>query len=114
MTIALILLNVMHPGLVLKGPDGEFPRVSRKEKKALKRERKDEKRRRKEAKKAGNLSGFKPEVDSGDDTTRLAPDYRRYGGSGGGGGHDSCELRPMSPPPQQWGYATDLPAHQRV
>lgn len=60
MTLALILLNVMHPGLVLKGPDGEFPRVSRKEKKALKRERKEEKRRRKEEKKQEIWEGSSP------------------------------------------------------
>lgn len=51
MLLAALLLNICHPGMVLKGPDSEFPRLSRKEKKALKREKKEEKRRRKWEKK---------------------------------------------------------------
>lgn len=50
MFIALALLNVVHPGRVLQGPESEFPRVSRAEKKRLKREKKQLKRERKEAK----------------------------------------------------------------
>ncbi|KAF4967932.1 hypothetical protein FSARC_4625 [Fusarium sarcochroum] len=50
--IALVLLNVMHPGFVLRGPDSEFPKLSRKEKKALKEQKKQDKNRAKEAKKA--------------------------------------------------------------
>jgi hypothetical protein len=38
MMLALLLLAVVHPGAVLKGPGSEFP--SRKEKKALKKARK--------------------------------------------------------------------------
>jgi hypothetical protein len=41
MVIALGLLNVLHPGLVLRGPDSEFPRLTRKEKRALKQEKKE-------------------------------------------------------------------------
>ena len=36
MLLAVTLLNACHPGLVLRGPDSEFPRLSRAEKKALK------------------------------------------------------------------------------
>lgn len=50
--IALVLLNIMHPGFVLRGPDSEFPKLSRKEKKALKQQKKQEKKQAKEAKKA--------------------------------------------------------------
>ncbi|TVY72204.1 putative lipid transporter atnI [Fusarium oxysporum f. sp. cubense] len=50
--IALVLLNIMHPGFVLRGPDSEFPKLSRKEKKALKQQKKIEKKQAKEAKKA--------------------------------------------------------------
>ncbi|KAF5561037.1 phospholipid-translocating ATPase [Fusarium phyllophilum] len=50
--IALVLLNIMHPGFVLRGPDSEIPKLSRKEKKALKQQKKMEKKQAKEAKKA--------------------------------------------------------------
>ncbi|ENH69058.1 Sphingoid long-chain base transporter RSB1 [Fusarium oxysporum f. sp. cubense race 1] len=50
--IALVLLNIMHPGFVLRGPDSEFPKLSRKEKKALKQQKKMENKQAKEAKKA--------------------------------------------------------------
>ncbi|KAJ4270134.1 hypothetical protein NW762_001807 [Fusarium torreyae] len=50
--IALVLLNVMHPGFVLRGPNSEFPKLSRKEKKALKEQKKQDKKRAKEVKKA--------------------------------------------------------------
>ncbi|KAM3511508.1 hypothetical protein MY11210_004866 [Beauveria gryllotalpidicola] len=49
MALALGLLNVMHPGLVLRGPDGEFPPRTRGEKKAMRQRAKEEKKRRKEA-----------------------------------------------------------------
>jgi hypothetical protein len=39
MLIALLLLNVAHPGWVLYGPDSEFPRLTRKEKKEAKLEK---------------------------------------------------------------------------
>ncbi|KAF4982450.1 hypothetical protein FZEAL_1968 [Fusarium zealandicum] len=41
---ALILLNVMHPGFVLRGPDSEFPSLNRQEKKALKQQKKRDKK----------------------------------------------------------------------
>lgn len=50
MLIAAILLNITHPGMVLQGPESEFPRLSRKEKKALKQEKKEAKQKRKEEK----------------------------------------------------------------
>lgn len=53
MFLAILLLNVFHPGRVLVGPDSEFPKLTRKQKKEMKREEKEEKRRRKAGKKAG-------------------------------------------------------------
>jgi len=57
MALALILLNIMHPGLVLKGPDSEFPKVSRAEKKALKQKKKEQKAEAKRQRKAAK-NGF--------------------------------------------------------
>ncbi|PYH91577.1 hypothetical protein BO71DRAFT_401275 [Aspergillus ellipticus CBS 707.79] len=51
MFVALVGLNIVHPGLVLVGPDSEFPRVSRQEKKQIKKEKKAAKAERKAAKK---------------------------------------------------------------
>ncbi|KAL2132508.1 hypothetical protein VTI74DRAFT_3727 [Chaetomium olivicolor] len=51
MMVALLILAIFHPGRFLVGPDSEFPRVSRKEKKARKREKKNAERLEKEAKK---------------------------------------------------------------
>ncbi|GAB1318302.1 RTA1 like protein-domain-containing protein [Madurella fahalii] len=51
MMVALLILAIYHPGRYLVGPDSEFPRLSRKEKKAAKREKKAAKREKKEAKK---------------------------------------------------------------
>ncbi|KAF4496485.1 phospholipid-translocating ATPase [Fusarium agapanthi] len=58
--IALVLLNIMHPGFVLRGPDSEFPKLSRKEKKAIKQQKKMEKKRAKEAKKARKTGAQEP------------------------------------------------------
>ncbi|KAJ4327823.1 hypothetical protein N0V84_001785 [Fusarium piperis] len=58
---ALVLLNVMHPGFVLRGPDSEFPRLSRKEKKALKQQKKREKEQKKAAKKAHKQGSYELE-----------------------------------------------------
>lgn len=52
MFIALVLFNVVHPGHVLVGEGSEFPRMSRKEKKEMKRIRKEEKKAAKEEKAA--------------------------------------------------------------
>ncbi|RMJ03392.1 hypothetical protein CDV36_015077 [Fusarium kuroshium] len=58
---ALVLLNVMHPGFVLRGPDSEFPHLSRKEKKALKQQKKREKEQKKAAKKARKEGSYELE-----------------------------------------------------
>lgn len=50
MFLALLLLSAMHPGRVLVGPESEFPRLSRKEKKMIKQEKKELKQRKKEEK----------------------------------------------------------------
>jgi hypothetical protein len=36
MVLAIALLAIIHPGLGLKGPGSEFPKLTRKEKKAMK------------------------------------------------------------------------------
>ena len=51
MMVALLILAVFHPGRYLRGPDSEFPRLSRKEKKALKMEKKEARLAAKAAKK---------------------------------------------------------------
>ncbi|KAK3291081.1 RTA1 like protein-domain-containing protein [Chaetomium fimeti] len=51
MLLSLAVLAVVHPGRYLLGLQSEFPRLSRKEKKALKLEKKAERREEKEAKK---------------------------------------------------------------
>jgi hypothetical protein len=67
MLLAATSLNVVHPALVLKGPDSEFPRLSRKEKKTIKQEKKNardmekaEKRLAKEARKQKQRDGEGP------------------------------------------------------
>ncbi|KAF2839778.1 hypothetical protein M501DRAFT_1050376 [Patellaria atrata CBS 101060] len=40
MSICVLVLTLMHPGLVLRGPDSEFPKLTRAQKKALKAENK--------------------------------------------------------------------------
>ena len=51
MAFAAYLINIFHPGPILVGPDSEFPKKSRKEKKEEKRVKKEEKMRAKEEKK---------------------------------------------------------------
>lgn len=53
MFLAIFILNVMHPGRVLTGPDSEFPKLSRQEKKLLKAQNKAAKADKKAAKKKG-------------------------------------------------------------
>jgi hypothetical protein len=57
MFLALLLLSAMHPGRVLVGPDSEFPRLSRKEKKMLKQEKNTLKQERKEKKRRSKKEG---------------------------------------------------------
>lgn len=47
MFLALVVLNFTHPGRIISGPDASWPRLSRKEKKELKRQQKAEKDARK-------------------------------------------------------------------
>jgi hypothetical protein len=72
MLLAFVALNVMHPGYVLQGPDSEFPRLTRAEKKAMKKQKKDDKRQRKEekqqrkaAKKGGSAGKYAKTEDIG-------------------------------------------------
>lgn len=51
MMVALLILVIFHPGRYLVGPESEFLRLSRKERKALKLEKKAARRAEKEAKK---------------------------------------------------------------
>lgn len=59
MFTALIILNVWHPGRVLVGPDSSFPKLTRKEKKALKAEKKaikaEKKAQKSERKRGGKV-----------------------------------------------------------
>ncbi|KAF2996235.1 hypothetical protein E8E13_003348 [Curvularia kusanoi] len=53
MFLALLLLSLFHPGLILVGPESEFPRTPRKERKRLKEEKKAiEKEKREQAKRS--------------------------------------------------------------
>ncbi|EGX90799.1 RTA1 domain protein [Cordyceps militaris CM01] len=93
MVLALVLLNVMHPGLVLRGPDGEFPRMTRREKKTRKQQMKEEKKRKKETKKAGKAGN----LTETDNMTKLAEDTDGSAAGVGVGGRsaDSWELGPV-------------------
>jgi RTA1 like protein len=57
MLLALLLLNVMHPGLVLRGPESEFAKLTRKEKKMMKQEKKKQKRMAIEEKRQRKMNG---------------------------------------------------------
>ncbi|KAF2786236.1 hypothetical protein K505DRAFT_330487 [Melanomma pulvis-pyrius CBS 109.77] len=56
MVTAITILTVLHPGMVLKGPESEFP--SRRERKAAKKEKKAEKKARKAEKKMAKSKGI--------------------------------------------------------
>lgn len=49
--VAILALAIIHPGRTLIGPESEFLRISRKERKALKKEKKAAKLEEKAAKK---------------------------------------------------------------
>ena len=55
MFLALLLLNLAHPGRYLIGPDSEYPKKSRQQKKEEAREKKAAKKARKEAKRLAKL-----------------------------------------------------------
>ncbi|KAK9242858.1 RTA1 like protein-domain-containing protein [Lipomyces tetrasporus] len=44
MFFALVILNIIHPGRALQGPDSEFPKVTRQEKKRIRKEKKEAKK----------------------------------------------------------------------
>lgn len=53
MLIAIVLMNIVHPGRILQGEGSEFPKgLTRKEMKEAKRIEKEEKKAAKEAKQA--------------------------------------------------------------
>ncbi|KAL1964502.1 hypothetical protein VTN77DRAFT_6928 [Rasamsonia byssochlamydoides] len=52
MFLALAVLNFTHPGRIINGPDASWPRLSRREKKALKQQRKAEKAARRMSRRA--------------------------------------------------------------
>lgn len=56
MALALALLAIMHPGMVLTGPDSEFPKLTRAEKKELKRQKKERKQARKQSRRTSSES----------------------------------------------------------
>lgn len=51
MMVAFLIVAIWHPGRYMVGPESEFPRVSRRERKQRKREKKAAVREEKEAKK---------------------------------------------------------------
>ncbi|KAF7587594.1 hypothetical protein BBP40_007014 [Aspergillus hancockii] len=63
MFIALLVINIVHPGRILQGPDSEFPKVSRQEKKQLKQQKKAAKKAELEVKKQAR--GKHDDVESG-------------------------------------------------
>lgn len=69
MLAALVLLNVMHPGFVLRGPDSGFPRMTRAEKKVNKAQKKEDKRRQRAAKKARKDGKYELERDYSQDSS---------------------------------------------
>ncbi|TQB73133.1 hypothetical protein MPDQ_006050 [Monascus purpureus] len=73
MFLALAVLNVLHPGRVLRGPDSEFPRLSRAEKKRVKKEKKAQKATKKAEKRVvSRQQGFESLTESG----RESPEFR--------------------------------------
>ncbi len=70
MMLALLILAVWHPGRFLVGPESEFPRVSRREKKERKRQAKEMAREEKEARRQAKREAKEGRRDvgsSGDD-----------------------------------------------
>ncbi|KAH6611789.1 RTA1 like protein-domain-containing protein [Chaetomium sp. MPI-SDFR-AT-0129] len=57
MMVALLIVAIWHPGRYMVGPESEFPRVSRRERKQRKREKKAAVREAKEAKKQAKRDG---------------------------------------------------------
>lgn len=57
MSVGFALFNAYHPGRVFIGPESEFPKKTKAEKREEKRQKKEEKQRKKEEKK-DNRSGI--------------------------------------------------------
>ncbi|KAK1718048.1 RTA1 domain-containing protein [Colletotrichum acutatum] len=99
MVLALMLLNAVHPGIVLRGENSEFPRLSRKEKKQVKLERKAAKRESKLAKKVAReqnkkdkATGLEVDSDEGnyvamEERPLAADEYDSDDRTGGRGSH---------------------------
>lgn len=71
MVIAASIMNILHPGQVLIGPESEFPKkMSRRERKAAKTAKKEAKRQRKH-----EYGGIPPEYNNGtgDEIKNLRP-----------------------------------------
>jgi hypothetical protein len=65
--LGLVVLNIVNPGMVLRGSESEFPKLSRRQRKALKREKKEAKKQRKTRKKMGfNRSHYEEYPMAGD------------------------------------------------
>jgi hypothetical protein len=64
MLLAVLVINVIHPGLILKGPDSDFPRQTRKEKRAIKREKKEAKQRERNEKRSRKEAHRQVELDN--------------------------------------------------
>jgi hypothetical protein len=61
MMLALFVLAVFHPGRFLVGPDSEFPKLTRADKRALKEQQKAEKTEMKSRSEGGMATdAFKP------------------------------------------------------
>lgn len=80
MFLALLVFHIYHPGKVLVGPDSEYPKLTKEEKKAAKEEkraakerRREEKRRIKEEKRMGR-GGFDMEKGVSDGSGIVAGD----------------------------------------
>ena len=80
MLVACVMLNIVHPGTVLQGPDSEFLRMSRKEKKATKAEKKEAKRLAKEEKRVCRKS---PGYRQFDARSSLDDNMRKHHRAGG-------------------------------
>lgn len=59
MVLAIGIMNVIHPGRTLVGPEAEFPKITRMEKKEAKRRKREERNARKEAKKGNKMGVLK-------------------------------------------------------
>lgn len=62
MFVALLLLNILHPGKILVGAESEFPKKTKAEKKAAKEQKKAAKAEKKEAQKARKNRGTEKDM----------------------------------------------------